>query len=403
MCQSVGNVGVFRHTIQWHNKLHSSTAIQLALGADIPMFDLLRDWYHRNFTDPQAVILAFLLLFLFGLILLFGGILAPALVALVLAYLLEGVVSILQRAGMPRTPSVVLVLLLFIAFSLILMFGVVPVLSQQITQVIRALPNMIVQGQEQLLKLPDKYPEVFTVEQINDLIGTLRAELAQATQDFLEFSFAQVGTLVAIGVYAVLVPLMVFFTLKDKDKLIGWAMGFMPRRSELSFQVWREVDQKIANYIRGKFAEIAIVWLASYLVFALSGLDFSLLLSFLVGISVIVPYIGAVVVTVPIAIIAYFQWGLTAQFWWLMLYYQIIQILDGNALVPLLFSEAVNLHPLAIIISVLFFGGLFGLWGVFFAIPLATLAQTVLKVWPRHELKPAHSERINPPANATME
>jgi len=171
----------------------------------------------------------------------------------------------------------------------------------------------------------------------------------------------------------------------------------MPRRSELSFRVWREVDQKIANYIRGKFVEIVIVWLASYLVFAFSGLDYSLLLSFLVGISVIVPYIGAVVVTVPIAIIAYFQWGLTAKFWWLMLYYQIIQILDGNALVPLLFSEVVNLHPLAIILAVLFFGGLFGLWGVFFAIPLATLVQTVLKVWPRYDpRKPAVESPANP-------
>jgi len=176
---------------------------------------------------------------------------------------------------------------------------------------------------------------------------------------------------------------MVFFTLKDKDQLLEWAQRFMPQRSELSFRVWREVDQKIANYIRGKFAEIVIVWLASFAVFAILGLDYSLLLSFLVGISVIVPYIGAVVVTVPIALIAYFQWGLTSQFWWLMLIYQIIQILDGNVLVPLLFSEVVNLHPLAIILAVLFFGGLFGVWGVFFAIPLATLAQTVLKVWPR--------------------
>jgi len=367
------------------------------------MFDLLRDWYHRNFTDPQAVILAFLLLVLFGLILLVGDIMAPALVALVLAYLLEGVVSGLQRVGVPRTVSVVLVLLMFITLSLVLMFGVVPVLSQQITQVIRALPNMIVQGQEQLLKLPDKYPEVFTVQQINELIGTLRAELAQATQDFLEFSFAQVGTIVAIGVYAVLVPLMVFFTLKDKEKLIAWALSLMPSRSELSFQVWREVDQKIANYIRGKFVEIVIVWLATFIVFALSGLDYSLLLSFLVGMSVIVPYIGAVVVTVPIAIIAYFQWGLSAEFWWLMLWYQIIQVLDGNALVPLLFSEAVNLHPLAIIMSVLFFGGLFGLWGVFFAIPLATLMQTVLKVWPNQDIRHPSHERLHPPANSTME
>jgi len=138
------------------------------------MFDLIRDWYDRNFSDPQAVILAFLLLTLFGLLLLFGNIMAPALVALVLAYLLEGVVGMMQRRGLPRTPSVVVVLLAFIALSLILMFGVLPVLSQQVTQVIRAIPGMIVQGQEQLLKLPDKYPEVFTVEQINELISTLR-------------------------------------------------------------------------------------------------------------------------------------------------------------------------------------------------------------------------------------
>jgi len=137
------------------------------------MLDLIRDWYTRNFSDPQAVILAFLLVVLFGLVILFGDIMAPALAALVLAYLLEGLVGMMQRRGIPRTPSVVVVILVFITASLILLFGVVPVLSQQVTQVIRAIPGMIVQGQEQLLKLPDKYPEVFTVEQINELIGTL--------------------------------------------------------------------------------------------------------------------------------------------------------------------------------------------------------------------------------------
>jgi len=60
----------------------------------------------------------------------------------------------------------------------------------------------------------------------------------------------------------------------------------------------------------------------------------------------------------------------------------VIQMLDGNVLVPLLFSEAVDLHPVAIVIAVLFFGGLWGLWGVFFAIPLATLVNAILSAWP---------------------
>jgi len=350
------------------------------------MLDIFRDWYARNFSDPQAVILAILLLLVFGLVWLFGDILAPVLVALILAYLLDGVVAAMQDWGVPRTLASVFVLLIFLALSLITIFGLLPILSTQVTQIVREVPGMIATGQEQLLRLPEKYPDVFTAEQVNDVINNVRGEIGSITQDILSFSIARLGTLVAILVYALIVPLMVFFALKDKAKLLGWASKFVPRRSELSFQVWREVDQKMANYIRGKFVEVVIVWVVTYVVFAVMGLNYSLLLSFLVGISVIVPYVGAVAVTVPIALIGFFQWGLTPQFGYLLLVYQIIQILDGNVLVPLLFSEVVNLHPLAIIIAVLFFGGLFGLWGVFFAIPLATLVQAVLNAWPKHKL-----------------
>ncbi len=346
------------------------------------MLDLIRDWYNRNFSDPQAVILAFLLVVVFGLVWLIGDVLAPVLVALICAYLLEGVVAKMQQRKVPRTLASALVLLIFVATMVIVLFGLVPVLSQQVSSIVKEVPSMIAAGQDRLLLLPQKYPEVFTNEQVDVLIRTIRNELAQVTQNVLSFSLARLGTFVAILVYAVLVPLMVFFALKDKDKLLQWGSKFIPHGSELTFKVWKEVDQKIADYIRGKFAEIVIVWLVTYLVFYLMDLNYSLLLSFLVGMSVIVPYVGAIAVTVPIALIGFFQWGLTAKFGYLLLTYQIIQILDGNVLVPLLFSEAVNLHPLAIIISVLFFGGLLGLWGVFFAIPLAALVQAVLNAWP---------------------
>ena len=357
------------------------------------MLDIIRDWYNRNFSDPQAVILALLLLVLFGLLWLFGDILAPVFVALVLSYLLEGVVAQTEKWGIPRTLSVTVVLLIFIALSLLVLFVLLPVLSQQLTGIVRELPGMITKGQQQLLRLPELYPEIFTVEQINEMIANFGNEAGNIGQSILSFSLARLGTIVVISVYAVLVPFMVFFTLKDKEKLLSWASNFVPRRSELSFQVWREVDQKIANYIRGKFVEIVIVWAATYLVFAVMGLNYSLLLSFLVGLSVIIPYVGAVVVTVPIALIAFFQWGFTAKLGYLLFVYQLVQVLDGNVLVPLLFSEVVNLHPLAIIVAVLFFGGLFGIWGVFFAIPLATLIQAVLNAWPRDSKREARKEK----------
>ena len=359
------------------------------------MYDILRDWYARNFSDPQAVILSILLLIVFGLVWLLGDIMAPMLVALILAYLLESVVATMVRWHLPRTLASVVVLALIVTITVVVLFGLIPVLSRQLTGILRELPGMIQNIQEQLLRLPESYPDMFTVEQVNDLIGNLRSELTSFTQSVLSFSLARLGNIVMIAVYVVLVPIMVFFTLKDKKKLLSFAKKFVPKRSELTFQVWREVDQKIGNYIRGKFFEILIVWVASYVLFAIMGLNYSLLLSFLVGLSVIIPYVGAIAVTVPIALIGFFQWGLSAKLGYLLLAYQIIQILDGNVLVPLLFSEVVNLHPLAIIIAVLFFGGLFGLWGVFFAIPLATLVQAVLNAWPRaREQVPPQNTKI---------
>ena len=183
-------------------------------------------------------------------------------------------------------------------------------------------------------------------------------------------------------VYLILAPLLVFFFLKDKDKILSWLKSFFPKNTQLSTTVWVEMDQQIGNYVRGKFWEITIISVACFITFSLLGLKYSLLISVLVGLSVVVPYIGATVVTIPVALIGFFQWGWSSDFAWLMISYFIIQALDGNVVVPLLFSEVVNIHPVAIIVAVLFFGGLWGFWGVFFAIPLATLVNSVIRAWP---------------------
>ena len=152
------------------------------------MYDIFRDWYTRNFSDPQAVILAFLLLVVFGLVWLVGDIMAPVLVSLILAYLLESVVAAMQRWHVPRTLASVFVLLIIVILSAVVLFGLVPVLSKQLTDVIRELPDIIQNIQEQLLRLPQSYPDIFTVDQVNDLITSLRSELTSFTQSVLEFS-----------------------------------------------------------------------------------------------------------------------------------------------------------------------------------------------------------------------
>lgn len=352
------------------------------------MIEVFRRWYERHFTDPQVVILAMLLIAGFLLVIFAGRILAPLLASLIIAYLLEGGVAKLTRWRMPRLLAVIIVTLGFIALVVAALFGLVPLMSQQVTQLVRELPVMISQGQTLLLQLPERYPQIISEEQVFEIMGAIRTEATVYGQQVVKFSLASAQHVVTVVIYLIVVPLMVFFMLKDRDTILTWFMGFMPRDRRLASQVWNEVNVKIASYVRGKFIEILLVWAVSFITFHWFGLQYAVLLSFMVGISVIIPYIGAAVVTIPVAMVAYFQFGLSSEFAWVLIAYGVIQFLDGNVLVPLLFSEVVNLHPVAIIAAVFIFGGIWGLWGVFFAIPLATLVHAVLKSWPRHTLAP---------------
>jgi putative permease len=199
----------------------------------------------------------------------------------------------------------------------------------------------------------------------------------------LSLSLPAVFGLITILVYMVLVPVLAFFFLKDKERIMAWFSHRLPQQRRLVDEVARDVNMQVSNYVRGKVWEIFVVGVAAFVTFRLMGLDYALLLATMTGLSVIIPYIGAVVVTVPVAAIAWFQWGWSAEFGSIVAAYVVLQMLDGYLLVPLLFSEVVNLHPVAIIIAILVFGGLWGFWGVFFAIPLGTLVQAVMTAWPR--------------------
>jgi len=343
---------------------------------------LIRDWFRRNFADPQVVVLLVVLGVGFAVVLTFGGMLAPVLASLVIAYLLEGLVALAARLGIPRLPAVVLVVFLFLVFLALTLFGLLPLLSVQISGLVQELPAMIARGQKELMALPQRYPELVSAEQVELLLAGIGKEVAGFGQQVVSVSLSGVVGIITILVYLVLMPLLVFFFLKDKDLIIAWFTRLLPRERPLATRVWRDVDVQIANYVRGKFWEVLIVWAASFIAFRFFDLQYAMLLSVLVGLSVIIPYIGATVVTFPVLLVAWFQWGWGPAFGWLAFTYFVIQALDGNVLVPLLFSEVVSLHPVAIIVAILVFGGLWGFWGVFFAIPLATLVNAVLQAWP---------------------
>ena len=350
------------------------------------MIEMLKNWYNRRFSDPQAMGLAAILLFGFIAIYFFSDLIAPLLVAIVLAYLLEWPVRLLnEKLKCPRLLATTLVIGTFTGLVFLVVLVLLPNLWTQMVNLLSDLPHMFNKFNEWLLSLPERYPDLIDTKTVESIFGTVKEKILGLGESALKLSLASLMNLVTLGIYAFLVPLMVFFLLKDKRQLMDGVSRFLPRNRTLASAVWVEMQQQISNDIQGKLVEIFVVAAVTYMIFLIFGLNYPLLLAVAVGISVLVPYIGAVLVAIPVVLVAIFQFGDTHTFWYIVIAFVVSQLLDGNLLVPFLFSEAVNLHPLVIIIAVLIFGGLWGFWGVFFAIPLATLVKAVVNAWPSNE------------------
>jgi len=346
------------------------------------MLNILYDWYQRNFTDPQAVFLILFLVFAFAIILLLGEMLMPVFAAVVIAYLLESAVKVLSHIGLSRRYGAILIFLLFMSVLFFIVLGLVPLFLRQVAQFFTELPNYIGKGQKAISGINETLPFI-TPNQVAAFAAKINTEMANLGQKVLALSLASIPGLLSALIYLVLVPLLVFFFMKDKSQIFSWFSKYISSQRGLASQVWQELDRQLGNYIRGKFWEFLILGSATYVCFILFHLKYAVLLAFLVGLSVIFPYVGFVIVTIPVLLIAYYQFDIGSNFYLLMGVYLMINALDGYVLVPLLLSGVTNIHPVAIIVSLLLFGGLWGFWGVVFAIPLATLINAILRAWPR--------------------
>jgi len=358
--------------------------------------NFVRAWLQRNFSNPQVMLLALLLLIGLAVVVLFGQMLAPAIAALVIAYILDSPVSTLVRRGLPHNAAVVIVFLGFVGVIAVSVIAILPLVSRQLVQLVALLPSALAELQDLMMALPDDYPKLVDAEQMTEVVNTMRQEAVGLGQNLLRVSVGSIGSVVSVVTYAFLVPFLVFFLLKDRDRLVAWLTGFLPAERPLASQVWADVDRQIGAFIRGKVYEIGIVTAISWAAFSLLGVNLALLLALLTGLSVLVPYVGVAVVTLPVTLVAFFQWGLGGQMAAVVGAYLVIQVFDGNLLAPMVISEAVDIHPVAVIVAILVFGGIWGFWGVFFAIPLATVVAAVLAAWPRELAGPAPSEEPPP-------
>lgn len=351
------------------------------------MLTALKQLYEKYFATEATVYLlvtcgVLLLVLLTDIV----GLLAPFIAAFVIAYLLQGTVSfITQRLPVSDFMVMVCVFVLFLVLFISLVLLIVPLLYQQTIAFVTSLPQLVPQWlavfNEQIKYVPglESFIKVSRIE--NHIIALLDSSL----QMVVTYSVGNADSFLLFLAYLVIIPTVVFFMLKDKQPLIAHCQLMLPADKHTQAKILnmlQEVDTQLMHYIRGKFFECAIIGVATYIICVWFGLQYAELLSFMVGLSVFIPYFGIVIVTVPLTLIAVSQFGFGADLYWLLGLYTVVQLLDANVLVPVLFSEVVQIHPILILLVIVVAAGVWGVWGVFFAIPLAVCIKALVSNWP---------------------
>jgi len=321
-----------------------------------------------------------------GLLYLLAPILAPFLIAMLLAYMGDPLVDHLQRFKLSRTSTVVLVFVVFSLALIILFVVLVPLLGRQLVRLYEVVPQLLDWLQQHALPwiqvqfgLPDGFWRLEhlkqalsgNVGQTGDILGML---VGQATSS----GRAVLGWMTDV----VLVPVVGFYLLRDWDKLTLKVRALLPRRIEpVLVRLAGECHDVLGAFIRGQL----LVMLALGLIYAVGlsaiGLDLGLLVGLLAGVASIVPYMGFVIGSCAAVIASVFQYGGMELYPLLgvALVFAVGQSLEGMLLTPLLVGDRIGLHPVAVIFAILAGGQLFGFVGILLALPAAAVIMVMLR------------------------
>lgn len=369
--------------------------------------DYVRTWWTKQAGNRQVVVFVLFTALLIAAFYFLGRHFAPAVVALVIAYVLDGPTQWLERIGFSRLWATVVTWLVSIFLLVLGLALLVPSVGGQVAQIGPNIGLAIDGMRPAFTGFFERNPWLLSPAIANEFYTNTSGLLDQIlgrdgglTRAFLQFSGVLSGAM-NIVIYTVIVPLMTFFFLKDRDLILNACARYIPTESGLLEQVWRRTNVSISAYIRGKVFEVVLLGVVTYIVFFSLGSKWALTIAILTGLSPIIPIFGAVAAGIVTILLTFAEYLAAQEFggpplrsasgggsltlWFVVscaIAYLVLQFIDGNLLQPLLFSEVVKLHPIAIFIAILVFGGMFGIWGLFFAIPAATLVRAILVSWP---------------------
>jgi predicted PurR-regulated permease PerM len=326
-----------------------------------------------------ALGLAFLVLLYF-----LSPILTPFLLGGILAYILNPLVGWLERHRVNRTIGAAIAMALLAGLVALFVLIVVPLFTKEIRQLVERLPGVLDQANTRLVPW---LQERFGVELQLDP-ASVRDYFAEAVKGTEGLGVAvlqslKIGsaTLIGFAITVLLVPVVLFYLMRDWDRLIDVVDSLVPRVWHAkAAEIAREADAVLAEFLRGQLSVMLVMSFYYSVALWISGLDFYLPVGIITGILVFIPYIGSFTGLLLATLAGLMQFGPTMGLAWVLIAFGIGQAIEGTAVTPLLVGKRIGLHPVAVIFALLAFGQLFGFFGVLLALP----ASAALLVGLRH-------------------
>ena len=317
------------------------------------------------------------------LLYLLSPILAPFLAGAILAYVLNPLVNRLTGRYLPRIVAVVLVLLFALALVAALALVIVPLFIKELGLMSEQLPAFLAWVNQQFAPwLKERFAIEFQldIETVKQLAGSILANNQDLVAGLL--GSLRIGglALIAFFVNVLLVPVVLFFLLRDWNPLVARIDAMIPRHMHKRARtIFAEIDAVLAEFLRGQLIVMLIMSVYYSVALSATGLEFALPIGIITGLLVIVPYIGAFTGILLGTIAAVLQFDSMSGVAWVWLAFGIGQLTEGMAVTPLLVGERIGLHPVAVIFALLAFGQVFGFFGVLLALPASAALLVALR------------------------
>jgi len=334
-------------------------------------------------TDPRLWGWLAIALVAGGLLYALSAILAPFLAGAILAYILNPLVGRLTGRFVPRVAAAILVLLCALAAVIAVALVIVPLFIKELRLMSEQLPAFLAWTNQQLTPwLREHFAIEFQLDvaTVKELAGGILANNQGIVAGLL--GSLKIGglALLAFFVNILLVPVVLFFLLRDWNLLVAHVDAMIPRGQHARVRgLLAEIDAVLAEFLRGQMLVMLVMSVYYSSALALAGLEFALPIGVITGMLVIIPYVGAFTGILLGLMAATMQFGTLAGVAWVGLAFATGQALEGMAVTPLLVGERIGLHPVAVIFALLAFGQTFGFFGVLLALPASAALLVALR------------------------